>query len=59
MNNRKLKNFRNKTKNSAKIKANIMHFWLIMKEIQMMILMMSIKKQIIQKTMTKIAYNML
>lgn len=59
MSNRRQKNFRDKTKNFMEIKANIIHFWLIMKGIQMIILMMLIKKQIIQKTMTKIVRNML
>lgn len=49
------KNFENKTENFVEIKANTTHFWLIMKGIQMMILIMSIKKQITQKTMAKIA----
>lgn len=40
MKNGKQKNFGDKTKNSVKIKANTIHFWLIMKEIQIMILMM-------------------
>ena len=42
--NRKQKNFRNKTKNFAEIKANTTHFWLIIKEIQIIILIISIKK---------------
>lgn len=52
-------NFGDETKNSVKIKINTIHFWLIIKGIQMMTLMMSIKKQIIQRTMTKIVSNML
>lgn len=36
MNNGKLKNFGDETKNSVEIKINITHFWLIMKEIRMM-----------------------
>lgn len=44
---RKQKNFANKTENSIEIKRIIWHFWLIMKGIQKMILMMLIKKQII------------
>ena len=52
------KNFGDETENSAEIKANTTHFWLIMKGIQMMILTMSMKKQIIQKTTTKIIRNM-
>ncbi len=52
------KNFGDATENSAEIKANITHFWLIIKGIQIMTLMMSMKKQIIQKTMTKIARSM-
>ena len=58
MSNERQKNFGDKTENSAEIKANTMHFWLIMKGIQMMILTMSMKKQIIQKTTTKIIRNM-
>ena len=33
MSNKKHKNYRDKTENSAKIKINTTHFWLIMKEI--------------------------
>ena len=55
MSNKKQKNFRDKTEISAEIKVNTMHFWPIMKRIQMMTLIMSMKKQIIQKTITKIA----
>ena len=58
MSNGRQKNFKDKTDNSAEIKANTMQFWLIMKEIQIITLMMSMKKQIIQKRMMKIARNM-
>ena len=47
MNNGKQKNFGDKTKNSVEVKANRTYFSRIMKGIQMMILIMSIKKQII------------
>ena len=57
MSNGKQKNFKNKTKTFVEIKTNTRHFWLIMKGISMITLMMSTKKQIIQKTMTKIAHN--
>ena len=59
INNKRQKNFENKIENSTEIKANIMHFWLIIKRIQMMILMILIKKQIIQKTIIKITCNIL
>lgn len=55
--NGKQKNFEDKIKNPAEIKANIRHFWLIIKGIEMIILMIIIKKQIIQMTMIKITYN--
>ncbi len=42
--NKRQKNFGDKTNISAEIKANTMHFWLIMKGIQVMILMMLMKK---------------
>ena len=42
--NGKQKNFGDETENSAKIKANTMHFWLIIKEIQIIILIMLMKK---------------
>lgn len=58
MSNERQKNFGDKTENFVEIKANTTHFWLIMKEIQIMTLMMSMKKQIIQKILTKIANNM-
>ncbi len=58
MTNGRQKKFRDKTENFAGIKVNTTYFWLIMKGIQMMTLMMSMKKQIIQKTITKIARNM-
>lgn len=53
------KNCGDKTKNFVEIKINTTHFWLIVKSIQMIILMMSMKKEIFQKTMTKIMYNIL
>lgn len=56
--NRRQKNFKDKTKNFVKIRANKMHFWLIIIEIQIMTLMILMKIQIIQKIMTKIVYNM-
>lgn len=56
--NRMRKNFGDKIKNFARISANITNFWLIRNEILMMILMVSIKKQIIPKIMAKIAHNM-
>lgn len=59
INNRKQKNFEDKIENFVKIRVNTIHFWLIIKEIQMMTLMMSIKKQIIQTIIMKIVYNML
>lgn len=58
MSNERQKKFRDETENSAEVKVNTMHFWLIIKRIQIMTLMMSMKKQIIQKTMIKIARNM-
>ena len=54
--NRSQKNFRDEAKNIVEIKANTIHFWLIIKGIQMMILMISMKKQIIETTITKIIY---
>lgn len=47
INNEKQKHFGDKTMNSVEIKPNTIYFKLIMKEIQIIILMMSIKKQII------------
>ena len=47
MSNERHKNFGDKIKNSAEIKVNTMYFWLIIKGIQMMTLMMIMKKQII------------
>lgn len=44
---RRQKNFENKTENFVEIKANIIYFCLIMKAIQMMILIVLMKKQII------------
>ena len=43
----KQKNFEDKIMNFVEMRANITHFWLIMKKTQMIILMMSMKKQII------------
>lgn len=47
MNNKRYKNFGGKTENFAKIKANTMLFLLIMRGIRRMILIISMKKQII------------
>lgn len=47
MSNRKQKNFGDKIKNFVEINPNTTYFLMIMKGIQMMIMMMSIKKQII------------
>ena len=47
MSNKRQKNFKDKTENFVEIKTNTTHFWLIIKEIQMMILIILIKKQII------------
>ena len=47
MSNRRQKNFGDKTKNFVEIKANTIHFWLIIKAIQMIILMISMKNHII------------
>lgn len=44
INNGKQKNFCNKIKNFAEINANTTYFWLIIKEIQVIILIMTIKK---------------
>lgn len=47
INNKKQKNFGNNTKNYTEIKANTTYYWLVIKKIQMMILMMTIIKLII------------
>ena len=57
MSNRKEKNFGDKIKNSAKIKAYTTSFWLIIKKIKIITLMMSMEKQIIQKAILKRAHN--
>ena len=44
MNNRRQKNFGDKIKNFTEIKVNIIYIWLIVKQIQMMILLMIVKK---------------
>ena len=58
MSNKRQKNFGDKTENFVEIRAKTTHFWLIMKGIQMITLIMSMKKQIIQKIMMKIVRNM-
>ncbi len=47
MSNGRQKNFEDETENFAEIRANTTYFWLIIKGIEMMTLMMSMKKQII------------
>lgn len=59
MNNRRQKSFKNKNKNFAKINANIIYFWVIMKRILIITLIMTMKKQIIQTTMTKALLNLI
>lgn len=59
MNNRRQKSFKNKNKNFAKINANTIHFWLIMKRILIITLIMTMKKQIIWTTMTKTLLNLI
>lgn len=57
MNKKRQKNFRDKIENFEEIKANIMHFWPIIKEIWIMI--MTISKVIIQTIIKIILCNML
>lgn len=49
MSNRKKKNFRDKTENFIKIKTNIIYFWLIIKGIYKMTLIILIKNKLFRR----------